>query len=95
MCLAGFRQNGPPGRHLEGVGVAYPPINPATAQPVAAKQLLVRWEHLLVVWQRLSNDEPGGTPLAIFKVFEKSVIESISDPPRDRRFVKLKSRLEF
>src|ERR1700730_9740014 len=52
-------------------------------------------EHLLVVWQRLSNHEPGGTPLAIFQVFEKSAIESISAPPRDRRFIKLKSRLEF
>ena len=49
----------------------------------------------MVVWQRLSNNEPGGTPLAIFQVFEKSTIKSISDPPRDRRFIKLKSRLEF
>jgi hypothetical protein len=42
-------------------------------------QLLGGGENFAISWQGVTKHEPCGTPLAIFKVLEKTTIEGIGD----------------
>ena len=62
-----------------GWGWSIPSINRATAQRCVMDQLFGEGENCTVSWERISEDQPRGTPLAIFQIFEKTTIEGIGD----------------